>query len=583
LGDERDAIRQRIDIVDLVSQRVRLKRSGKNYSGLCPFHDDKNPSFFVTPEIGRYQCYSCGEKGDIFTWVMKTQGLEFREALEQLAKQAGVTLSKFSGGEKVDRSEREKQLSMMESALIFFRSEGTKSEQTKKYLDSRKLPPDAIEFWELGFAPENGEALVTSFKRQGLSLATAKELFLSDSDSSGGYFDKFRNRLMFPIRDEKGALVGFGGRILGEGNPKYINSGDTPLYNKSRILYGMHRAKDRMIKERKAVLVEGYMDVIACHRAGVTEAVASCGTALAIEQAKLIKRFADRVTICYDADNAGQKAALRAVEVFREVGLICRVAMMPQGEDPDTLLNSKGPEAVREAIEHSQSPFDFEVWLLEKRLGVDSAEFWEELPKLLSKAETELDLEKHLLRLAGQHPSIQNSTAVTNALRREVKLQKRGQVKQRAASVHAPKLEFSQLLPAEVAIFKALLDERFKRSYWRFLSETELFQSALAERLRSRLVEVFQDSPPSENPSVWLHKLENEELIQSFTDLALDVRVQVLTESYLIESIESLRKQAESNRLSRSRPSTGEVEDADLAKYLEKLRRHKGIDAERED
>jgi DNA primase len=254
------------------------------------------------------------------------------------------------------------------------------------------------------FAPENGEALVANLKKQNVSLALAKELFLTDTDSNGGYFDKFRNRLMFPIRDEKGGLVGFGGRILGDGNPKYINSGETPLYSKSRILYGLNKAKAKMMKDRRAVLVEGYMDVIACHRAGITEAVASCGTALATDQARLLKRFVDKVTICYDADKAGQKAALKAIEIFREVGLPCRIAMLPQGEDPDTLLNLKGADAVKEAIESSQSPFDFEVWLLEENLGINSSDFWDEIPKLLAKAESELDLERHLLRIASQNP-----------------------------------------------------------------------------------------------------------------------------------------------------------------------------------
>jgi DNA primase len=578
LSDERDAIRQRIDIVDLVSQRVRLKRSGKNQLGLCPFHDDKSPSFYVSSDTGRYKCFSCGETGDIFTWVMKTQGLEFFDALKLLADQAGVTLATRSPSERVDRSERDKQLSAMEIALIFFRSQLPKHTVPTSYLEKRKLPADVIDHWELGFAPENGEALVANLKKQNVSLALAKELFLTDTDSNGGYFDKFRNRLMFPIRDEKGGLVGFGGRILGDGNPKYINSGETPLYSKSRILYGLNKAKAKMMKDRRAVLVEGYMDVIACHRAGITEAVASCGTALATDQARLLKRFVDKVTICYDADKAGQKAVLKAIEMFREVGLPCRIAMLPPGEDPDTLLNLKGANAVKEAIESSQSPFDFEVWLLEENLGINSSDFWDEIPKLLAKAESELDLERHLLRIASQHPTLKNTTSAISALRREVKTHRQTKKKEKAEQATAIIREFTFLLPAEAIIFKALLDERYRRSYWRYVNDDTIFQTPAAERLRTALFTAFRDSAPSGSPSLWISDLDDEIATQTMVDLNLDLRVQSLNESYVEGAVQNLRTLSATQNLTRKRPTESHPNDKDLAEYLANLRKIKKIE-----
>ncbi len=362
MNDDRDEIRRRIDLVDLVSQRVRLKRSGKNYTGLCPFHDDKSPSFYVNPALGRYTCFSCGEKGDVFTWTMKTQGLEFREALQLLADQAGVKLTSYSGPTQ-DKSEREGWLATMQSALIFYRNELGKSSTAKTYCDNRDIPQSVIDEWELGYAPSVREGLVSQLKRDGHQLVEAERLFLVQGDQQNGYTDKFFGRLMFPIRDDRGDLVGFGGRVLGDGTPKYINSSDTPLYRKSRVLYGFHKARDRMMKERHAVLVEGYLDVIACHRAGVKEAVASLGTSLAEDHAKLLKRFCDKVTILYDADKAGEKAAMRAVEILGEVGLQCRIALMPQGEDPDTLLRqkerkqSKKPLRKRKALSTSRFAF----------------------------------------------------------------------------------------------------------------------------------------------------------------------------------------------------------------------------------
>jgi DNA primase len=495
LNDDRDEIRRRIDLVDLVSQRVRLKRSGKNYTGLCPFHDDKSPSFYVNPALGRYTCFSCGEKGDAFTWTMKTQGLEFREALQLLADQAGVKLTSYSGPTQ-DKSEREGWLATMQAALIFYRNELNKSSTAKTYCDNRDIPQSVIDEWELGYAPSVREGLVSQLKRDGHQLADAERLFLVQGDQQNGYTDKFFGRLMFPIRDDRGDLVGFGGRVLGDGTPKYINSSDTPLYRKSRVLYGFHKARDRMMKERHAVLVEGYLDVIACHRAGVKEAVASLGTSLAEDHAKLLKRFCDKVTILYDADKAGEKAAMRAVEILGEVGLQCRIALMPQGEDPDTLLRQKGAEAVQEAVSKAESPFDFEIRLLESRAGVLTDEFWEQIPLVLAKAPTELDLERHILRLAGQHPAIPNAQSAAAALRREVNKHRRaaqkGHKNEELAAAPKIKRSASSLQKAEQVLLVIWLEPERRNLVMPLLKEAELWQTGTA-RIVARALENATD------------------------------------------------------------------------------------------
>ena len=254
MAGEIEEIRARINIVDLVSQRVQLKKTGKNYQGLCPFHDDKRPSFTVNPVVGRYRCWSCGETGDIFNWVMKTQNVPFAEALQLLAAQAGVELTNRPNPQ--ERSERALHLEIMEEALKFFREQLSKSSTAQDYLTRRGIDESTIAEWELGYAPDVGEALAVHLRKKAYALSVCRSLFLVEEDASGGYYDKFRGRLMFPIRDERGDLVAFGGRVLGDGVPKYINSSDTPVYRKSRVLYGLNRALGHIsrMKPRQAVL-----------------------------------------------------------------------------------------------------------------------------------------------------------------------------------------------------------------------------------------------------------------------------------------------------------------------------------------
>ena len=581
MNDERDEIRRRLDIVELVSQRVRLKRSGKNYSGLCPFHDDKTPSFNVSPSTGRYKCWACGESGDVFTWVMKTQALEFRDALKYCADLAGVTLSNTFDGLRVDKSERENQLSIMLAALIFFRNELKRNSNAQDYLEKRDLNNAIQDEWDIGYSPSVGEALAMHLKKEGKHLATAERLFLTQQDSQGGFSDKFRGRIMFPIRDYRGDLVGFGGRIIGDGNPKYINSSDTPLYHKSEVLYGMHKAKDVMMKSRHAVLVEGYLDVIACHRAGVTEAVASCGTALAEGQVKLIKRFADKVTILYDGDSAGIRAAARAIELFTETNFPCRIAILPKGDDPDTLLKTKGPEAVREVIAKAETPYDFKIHMLENSLGVQSPEFWGQIPALLAEATSELELEKHLLRLAGMHPTINNSTRALSALRREVRTFQKGKRTTKNADQSSKPIDkrIVAVYPAEAVFFKAIVHEKYRIQMWPYLSTSKLFVTQTAVDLCNSLAEKFNDKPPAGPLIDWIGQLP-EENQQFFADLDFASADQELNDQFVTETIESMETNSKSRELDQDKSKMALDDDVALRDYFVKLKRHKGVPEE---
>lgn len=594
MNDERDEIRRRIDLVDLVSQRVKLKRSGKNFLGLCPFHDDKTPSFNVSSSTGRYKCFACGESGDVFTWVMKTQGLEFIEALKQLADQAGVTLNLKQTGPRVDRTDRERWLANMQAALIFFRNELQKNPLAKEYLDKRQLPPDVFSEWELGYAPNIGEALTQELRKGGYSLQESRDLFLVDQDGNGGFYDKFRGRLMFPIRDEKGDLVGFGGRILGDGHPKYINSSETPLYHKSRVLYGMHKAKDRIMKDRHAVLVEGYLDVIACHRAGVTNAVASCGTALAEDQVRLIKRYADKVTILYDADTAGQKAALKASELFANVGLECRIAVMNTGEDPDSLVTKNGAMALIEKIDASVKPFEFKVRLVYDRVAESQEKFWSEIPKVLRSAPSDDELQFEIVRLAQLAPgftrkdpavaqralesavkelgqSKTNYQMQLDAVQRELKEVKRDQenfkrslewsVKNRKglkgfygmyrASLEASKeIESesdktaffqSQLVTAEAVVFSCAFEPKTRSMAVDTCQRQELFLSNIARKIARALVE-YSSNNREISISGFLEAGFDDEITNNIEMLSFDPRLIGIADVNLLGAISYLEK-----------------------------------------
>ncbi len=581
MTDERDEIRSRIDIVELVGSRVSLRRTGKTFKGLCPFHDDKTPSFTVDPTTGRYRCWSCGEHGDCFTWVMKTGNVEFPEALKELAQRAGVELK--SRGPSAPPGLRDAHRALMVEALAFYRESLERSSPAREYVDRRGLDAATIGLWEMGFAPDSFDALTNRLRAKGHNLAEAKALFLVDERDRGGYYDKFRGRLMFPIRDERGELVAFGGRLLGDGQPKYINSSDTPLYRKSRVLYGFDHAKDRIAKSRRAVLVEGYLDVIACHRADETAAVASLGTSLSEEHAKLLKRWVDEVTILYDADAAGQKAAERAVGLLREEGLRVRVALMPEGEDPDTLLRKAGAPAVRKAVEGGLSPLDFAVGQLEAKHGPEEEEFWELAIALLATAPPGLDVERHLDRLSGMYPGLRDPVAARRRLETMITERRPAPLKperrppdRREARRDAPRSEEisppleEPSLPApalrerlnriEATLFQAFYVPEFRRTAWMCMHRETLFMTGAGIALSRAVKTAFPNGPPEGVPAVWLAKLPDREATM-MADLNDRLLPEPMSEDELAGAIERLKKQSALRDLERRRRALNE-EDA---------------------
>jgi DNA primase len=374
-----DEIKARIDIVDLIGETVKLRRTGKNYSGLCPFHNEKTPSFIVSPDRQTWHCFGqCNEGGDVIRFVMKKEGWDFTEALRAMAERAGVKLEAYKAEKPEEKEAHERLRGLLEEALTFYRYH--LSTPAGKFAldyihDKRHLTDATIETFGLGYAPNSWDATLMHFQSKGFSGHDLMDVGLASQRESGGFIDRFRNRLMIPIRDENGRMTGFGARILDPTDfPKFMNSPETRLFSKSRLLYGLDRARKPIRAANQAVIVEGYLDVIAVHQAGFENVVSPMGTALTDEQLRLLKRFSPRIVLALDPDAAGQKAVLSGLEAARQSldhadelrfdarGLLrhearlqadLRVASMPDGLDPDEIVQ-RDPQQWKSLIEAAQ-------------------------------------------------------------------------------------------------------------------------------------------------------------------------------------------------------------------------------------
>ncbi len=363
-----DEIATRLDIVEIINDYVPLKRQGRNLQGLCPFHQEKTPSFTVSPEKQMFYCFGCGAGGNVFTFIMQKEGLTFPEAVEKLAAKAGVTVNKneISPLQQKKLEKRERLYRINEEAARFFQrnlfSSGPQGKQALEYLKKRSFDLETIEKFQLGLAPSQWDGLIKFFEKKGVKVQELVELGLALPNKKGtSYYDRFRNRIMFPIWNNVGRVIAFGGRVMDSSLPKYLNSPDTPLFNKSKNLYGIHLAKNNIRNEDLALIVEGYLDVIACHQYGINNVVASLGTAFTREQAKLLMQHTYQIAIIYDGDTAGSKATLRGLDILSQLGCDVRVVSLPQGQDPDDYLRNNGPKKLRELIVQSQGLIEYKL------------------------------------------------------------------------------------------------------------------------------------------------------------------------------------------------------------------------------
>lgn len=391
-----EEIRSRNDIVDVISGYVKLKRQGATYFGLCPFHNEKSPSFSVTPGKQMYYCFGCGEGGNVYSFIMKYENFTFLEAVKMLADRAGVQLpeAEYSEEERKKADLKAALLDINKQAAVYFHHQ-LKTETGKiglDYFNSRGLDHETIVRFGLGYSNKTSDDLYRYMKKQNYSDELLKETGLFAFSEKGTY-DKFWNRVMFPILDINNRVIGFGGRVMGEGEPKYLNSPETRIFEKSRNLYGMNFA--RISRKPYMLICEGYMDVIALHRAGFTNAVAALGTAFTQQHAMLIKRYVKEAVLTFDSDGAGQKAALRAIPILKSVGMAIKVLDMKPYKDPDEFIKNLGAEEYQKRIDNAMNGFLFEIMMLQRDYDMTDphakAEFYHKVAAKLLEFPEELE------------------------------------------------------------------------------------------------------------------------------------------------------------------------------------------------
>ncbi len=356
-----NSIRSQADIVDVVSDYVTLRRSGKNYMGLCPFHDEKTPSFSVNPEKQIFHCFGCGKGGSVFTFLVEHENVTFVEAVRHIARRLNITIPDTQG-EREAGSEAESLARVTRFAALFFHDRLLNSDResvVRKYAEKRGLSEETIKSFGLGYAPDSWNDLLSAAREKGIGADWLVKAGLAKAGEQRTY-DAFRNRLIFPIQAPSGRVVGFGGRALSdEDQPKYLNSPESPIYRKSQVLYGLYQARDALRRQGRALVVEGYMDLLGLHEQGIQGVVALCGTALTREQARLLARYGQQAYLVYDSDQAGVRATWRAIEPLVESGLWTRVVRLPEDYDPDSYVREHGPDGFMKLVEQADSPADF--------------------------------------------------------------------------------------------------------------------------------------------------------------------------------------------------------------------------------
>lgn len=401
-----EEIRAKNDIVDVISGYVRLQKKGSSHFGLCPFHNEKSPSFSVSRNKQMYYCFGCGAGGNVITFLMEYENYSFLEAVQVLAERAGVELPKMEyskeAKEKADLKATLLEINKAAAQYFYVQLKSPQGQTAHRYLTERGLSEETIKAFGLGYSNKTSDDLYQYLRKKGYTEEQIRQAGLISTDEKHGVYDKFWNRVMFPIMDANSRVIGFGGRVMGDAKPKYLNSPETPVFDKSRNLYGLHRA--RTSRKPYFLLCEGYMDVISMHQAGFTNAVASLGTSLTTGHASLIKRYVQEVYLVYDSDEAGTKAALRAVPILKEAGIAAKVIRMEPYKDPDEFIKHLGADEFEKRIGSARNGFMFGLEILEKNYHMDSPEektaFFQEAARRLMGFEDELERNNYIEAVA---------------------------------------------------------------------------------------------------------------------------------------------------------------------------------------
>lgn len=572
-----DEVRSRVDIVSVVEQYVTLKRSGSRLKGLCPFHQEKTPSFHVNPDLGMWHCFgSCAEGGDVFKFIQKIENLSFPEALERLALRAGVTLTPKTGrAASVDSGsaaapseagERDRLYRINALALGFYRDMLGRSSEARDYLQGRGLAHAIQDAFHIGFAPDIWDGLTTFLTRKGVPLADAEKAGLV-SKNERGYFDKLRGRLIFPILDVQERPIAFGGRLIAEarpGQPKYWNSPETPVFSKSRTLYGLWRARKAIAAQGQAVVVEGYTDVVAAHQAGFENVVATLGTSLTEEHVRILARLAPTVLLGFDADSAGLKAAFRAAEIFEAQEVEVRVLDLPDGDDPDSLLRAGKRRVFEQAMTNALPLVEYRLKRLVQKEPTETerdrvALFRKALP-ILASVPSMIEREQYVKLLAPYHPQFQSGAVYAEEqIRQDVSACSSG------ATGRTPESRFQPTAPRPAApvVRPVSATERAERHLLRALTGDDAaladlvltqitpseFLNVQARALAAAIYAHFESASVLE-PSLLLARLEDETLRGALSALMMEQAPEPPTPALIEGAIAHLKLRAREERRS---------------------------------
>ena len=554
-----EEVRQKNDIVDVVSQYVKLTRKGSSYFGLCPFHNEKTPSFSVTPGKQMYYCFGCGAGGNVFNFIMEYENYTFGEALKHLADRAGVELPQIEYSKEVREKAQERaellEINKQAAQYFYYQLRTEKSAQGYQYLTGRGLSEETMRKFGLGYSDKFGGGLYQFLKSKGYGDDRLRESGLFNVDERHGMYDKFWNRVIFPIMDVNNRVIGFGGRVMGDGKPKYLNSPETKIFDKSRNLYGLNVA--RTTRRKYLILCEGYMDVISMHQAGFTNAVASLGTALTSGHASLLKRYTQEVLLLYDSDEAGVRAALRAIPILREAGVNSRVVNLRPYKDPDEFIKNLGAEAFEERLEQASDSFMFRVSIAESEFPMEEPQgqnrFFERCAEMLLELKDELErnlyIEAIVKKYRGQYGiSVEDLRKRVNTLalkgtpaerRIHPKKSQEGAPKKKkdSASDQAQKLMLTWIVTYPKIFDKVaqyLTPEDFVVPLYREVARMLFSQREEGEVNPARLLNSFTDSEEQREVAslfnATIHLETPKEQDQAFADTLLRIKTESLAE-----------------------------------------------------
>ena len=554
-----EEVRQKNDIVDVVSQYVKLTRKGSSYFGLCPFHNEKTPSFSVTPGKQMYYCFGCGAGGNVFNFIMEYENYTFGEALKHLADRAGVELPQIEYSKEVREKAQERaellEINKQAAQYFYYQLRTEKGAPGYQYLTGRGLSEETMRKFGLGYSDKFGGGLYQFLKSKGYGDDRLRESGLFNVDERHGMYDKFWNRVIFPIMDVNNRVIGFGGRVMGDGKPKYLNSPETKIFDKSRNLYGLNVA--RTTRRKYLILCEGYMDVISMHQAGFTNAVASLGTALTSGHASLLKRYTQEVLLLYDSDEAGVRAALRAIPILREAGVNSRVVNLRPYKDPDEFIKNLGAEAFEERLEQASDSFMFRVSIAESEFPMEEPQgqnrFFERCAEMLLELKDELErnlyIEAIVKKYRGQYGiSVEDLRKRVNTLalkgtpaerRIQPKKSQEGAPKKKkdSASDQAQKLMLTWIVTYPKIFDKVaqyLTPEDFVVPLYREVAQMLFSQREEGEVNPARLLNSFTDSEEQREVAslfnATIHLETPKEQDQAFADTLLRIKTESLAE-----------------------------------------------------